>query len=174
MPFSRRNNRQFLRPINSIKHVIDVQTGSALATKSDVPLIKCVINPDLTTDTSVVEAGCRINSIYLNVQIIGTDDSALSNIYMILYKNPQGDIPTASIPNANSQGASEFRRQIFHSEMRMMASNAAAIPITMFNGVIRIPKVFRTMRQGDIIELQFFTPGTTSEICVQCIYKEIR
>ncbi len=172
MPGFARRNR--LRPINSIKHVVDVQGAIPVATKTIVSLIKGVINPDLTTDTTKCEAGSKVFSLFLNVQVVATSEAALSNSYFILYKNPQGNIPAANIPNANATGAHEFRRQIFHTEMAMMADTSESIPIVLFKGVLKIPKVYQTMRQDDVIELQLFQPGTTSDFCVECIYKEIR
>ncbi len=171
MPFRNRNR---LRPINTIKHITDRQGGAGIGVPANEILVRGAINPDITTDTSVVEAGSKIFSMFLNVQVIATSSAALGNAYFILYKNPGNNIPAASIPNANATGASDFRRQIFHTEMAMLSDENDSIPITLFKGVLKVPRTFQTMRQEDEIVIQIFTPGVTIDYCVECIYKEVR
>ncbi len=163
-----------MRPIQTIKHVTDNQGGSAPGIQTNVVIASAVINPDLTGDPSLVEAGSKIFSIFLNVQVETDSGAALNNAYFFIYKNPQNNIPQASIPNANAQGASNFRRQVFHSEMSMLSDAGDSIPITLFKGVLKIPKVFQSMRQDDQIVVQIFSPGNTIDFCVQSIYKEVR
>ncbi len=91
---------------------------------------------------------------------------------MIIYKNPSNNISPADIPAGNVVGADAFRRQVFHQEMAMLGALGNPIPITIFKGVIRIPKIFQTMREDDQIVVQLFTPtGVTSNYCLQAIYK---
>ncbi len=172
MVFRRRTSQ--MRPIHSLKHIIDLQGGTALNTKQLVTIAQAVDAPVIATQIGV-ETGCKINSLYLNVQVTATSEAALPNIYFIIYKNPGGNIGASSIPNANNTGIDDFKRQIFHTEMRMLSNTSSTqVPITMFNGVIRIPKVFRNMRINDVIQIQLFSAGISFEFCVQCIYKEYR
>ncbi len=172
MVFRRRMSQ--LRPIHSLKHVIDSQGGTLLDVKQLITIAQAVDAPTLGTQIGV-ETGSKINAFYLNVQVVATTQAAIPNIYMIIYKNPGGNIGASAIPNANVQGVDDFKRQIFHTEMRMMANSAdTKIPITLFNGVIKIPKVFKNMRINDVLQIQLFAPGVNFDWCVQCIYKEYR
>ncbi len=134
------------------------------------------VDAPILANQNEVETGSRVNSFYLNVQTITTAETALNNLYFIIYKNPGGNIDPAALPNANNVGTSDFKTKVFHQEMRMMANANDGIPINMFTGVIRIPRFMRRMGINDKIELQFFGPGAgnTHDACVQCIYKEFR
>ncbi len=171
MVFRRRNN---MRPIHAIKHIADFQGGGVLNTKvNNIPVI--AVDAPTLANRAEVETGSKVSSIYLNVQVQATTQAALGNVYMIIYKNPGGNIAAGNIPNGNVSGSSDFKRQIFHTEMRMMANSAdTQIPITLFNGVLKIPRVFHNMRINDVIEIQLFAPGVNFNWCIQCIYKEYR
>ncbi len=166
--------RSFLnkRPILSIKHIVDVQGGTVAATQSKTSIAVAVENPVLANSTDV-KPGSRVNSIYLDVQAIGlAAPGILNNIYMIIYKIPGSNIAGSAIPNANATGIDNFKRQIFHTEMRMLNDTLTSQPIQIFKGVIRIPKIFHTFRFDDYIQIQLFTPGATANFCIQAIYKE--
>ena len=111
--------------------------------------------------------------MFINIQVIGLSaGGVLNNMYAIFYKIPGGNITAGAIPNGNVTGADDFKRQIFHTEMIMMSSSSDDIPQTLFKGVLKIPKVFHTMRINDYIEVQLFSPGGTANYCVQAIYKD--
>ncbi len=158
-----------LRPVHSIKHIVDNQGGTTANTKEVVGIAEAKENP-LLANTKDVNPGCKIFSIFCNIQVLGTGGAGvLNNMYAIFYKNPQGNI--ASVPKANATGSNDFKRQIFHTEMIMLADSVSNIPQTLFKGVLKIPKVFHTMRIGDTLEIQLLTPGVTANYCVQTIYK---
>ncbi len=164
--------RSMLKPIVSVKHIVDLQGGTLLNVKQNATLVDCQENPTLSA-ADEVQKGSRVNSLYLNVQVVATSEAALPNIYMIIYKIPGANITSSAIPNANVTGTNNFKRQIFHTEMRMMSNSAnTQVPITVFNGVIKIPKVFHSFRIDDFVQLQLFAPGVNFNWCVQCIYKE--
>ncbi len=168
MPF---RNRNFKRPIQSVKHIVDIQGAIPIDTKEEQTLIVGVDNPDVL-NVSEVQKGSRVGALYLNVQVVTTSDAALHNVYMILYKNPANLITPGSVPNANVQGTVAFKKFVFHTEMRMGSDAGDSIPITLFNGVIKIPKQYHTQRLNDTIKIQLYSPGVTWEYCIQCIYKE--
>ncbi len=174
MPYFRRTSR--LRPINSIKHIVDLQGGVVPDSKTDNVLVSTVDNPD-TTVANQCQSGGRINSIFLNVQVVNAADAtAVNNAYFIIYKNPGDNIAGASIPKANETGVSDFRKQIFHTEMAMLSDTNDSIPITLFKGVLKIPRHMQRLGINDSIKLQLFTPigGATLDFCIQCIYKVYR
>ncbi len=163
-----------LRPINAVKHIVDNQGGIVADTKTNVDLVQGV-DSATTAGVTNVEIGSKVSSIFLNIQVIGTGvGGVLNQVYAILYKNPGNNISAADIPKANVTGASDFKRQIFHTEMIMLSSSSDDIPQTLFKGVLRIPRVFHTMRINDKITLQLFAPGGTLNYCVQCIYKSYK
>ncbi len=162
-----------MRPINSIKHIVDNQGGTVGGTPTFVNLVAASDVMD-NTIANRVETGCRVSSLFLNIQVLNQDDTALPNMYFIIYKNPGSNIGGGDIPNANATGTSDFRKQIFHTEMAMMSDTGDSIPITLFKGVLKVPQRFQRMGINDIIAIQLFSPGTNTEFCVECIYKEYR
>jgi len=169
MVFRRSNNS--LRPINSRKHIIDAQGVLVAGTQQSVVLATCTDNPVLANVTEV-ETGSKINALYLNIQVRGTAAAGvLGNVYMYIVKNPGANI--SAFPNGNVVGASDKKRQVFHQEMRMLSDGADSIPVQLFTGVLKVPRVFRTMRIDDDITLFLFSPSG-SEFCVQSVYKEYR
>ncbi len=170
MVFRRRTN--LMRPINSQKHIVDVQGSTVMGTNQFIILANTVENAVLANSADV-EKGSNLSAIYLNVQVVGQGASGvLNNIYMYLFKNPAGLITV--FPDGNQTGVSEFKKQIFHTEMRMLSDDNDSIPITLFNGVLKIPNKFRRMGIDDTIGLVLFSPGPTANFCVQTIYKEYR
>ncbi len=163
--------RPGLRPIVSIKNIVDDQGGLVAGTAKKITLADAQDNPVLGTEDNV-KPGCRINGIFLNVQVVGTGGAGvLGNAYMIIYKIPGANMAGSVVPNPNATGTDDFKRQIFHTEMAMTGDSGDSIPITLFKGVIKIPKVFRTMRNQDFLQISLYSPGVTMNYCVQAIYK---
>ncbi len=159
-----------LRPINRIKHVIDQQAGVVLNNVFDSTLALATDTPTLAVTTSV-ETGSTINGIYLNVEAYATTAGALANVYIMVFKNPGGNI---SFPNPNVVGANDNKRYVIHQEMRMLEQSVNGNPRTVFNGVIVIPKGYRRMAPNDVITLRLFAPGVDISFCMQAHYKEFR
>ncbi len=162
--FSRNNKR----PINSVKHVIDDQGGLVAGTQTIVELADAV-NAYALADSNGVPTGSNVNSIFLNVQVASTLNTALANVYMMVYKNPGSNI--GAIPNANVIGVSDFKKQVFHQEMIMTEKDNTGNPRTLFKGVLSIPRHMRRMGADDTITVALFSPGITYDYCLQAIYK---
>ncbi len=160
-----------LRPVNSLKHVVDLQGALAIDTQVLNNLVDVNDNPVITARDQVTTASV-VKSLFLNVQVAATSTASIANIYMMIYKNPGNAI--GGIPNGNVVGASDFRKQVFHQEMIMTEKNTTAIPRTLFKGVLRIPKHFQRSGADDTIVIALYSPGVTYEFCIQCIYKEFR
>ncbi len=156
------------RPINSIKHVIDLQGGLVAGTQVLSEVIEGV-NAYTLASPNDVPTGASVNAIFLNVQVAATGTAALANVYMMVFKNPGSNI--GAIPNANVIGVSDFKKQIFHQEMIMTEKNTTAIPRTLFKGVLKIPKHMRRIGADDTITVALFAPGVNFDFCLQCIYK---
>ncbi len=162
--------RNYLRPVNRIKHVFDKQGALGVATQVNELLITTSDTPTLA-GTNVVETGSTVNAIYLKVEANATSSAALSNFYMIIQKNPGGNIANV-VPNA--VGADDNKRFIIHQEMIMFQQVTNSNPRTVFNGVIVLPKAYRRFAPNDLLTINLLTPGVSANYCIQCHYKEFR
>ncbi len=163
-------SRNSLRPVNRIKHVVDVQLGLVLDTQSNQNLIASKDAPVLANTTEVV-TGSIVNAIYLKVEAYATTAGALANMYMMVIKNPGSEIVA---PQPNLVGASDAKRFVIHQEMVMMEQSVNGNPRTVFNGVIIIPRGYRRFGPNDLLQLSLFSPGVNASVCFQCHYKEFR
>ncbi len=166
----RRRLGQSLRPVHRIKHVIDVQGGAVIGVPRSDTLILAVDAPVLANRTEV-ETGSKVNGIYLRVEINATTSAALSNAYMMVAKNPGGNL---GFPNPNAVGANDNKRYVIHQEMVMLQQQSGSNPRTLFNGVIAIPRGYRRFGPNDTLIVNTFSPGVTLNVCIQCHYKEFR
>ncbi len=163
-------SRNMLRPVNRIKHVIDVQSAIVAGTAENQDLINTVDTPTLA-NTKDVETGSTVNGIYLKVEVVATTSAALSNVYLIVWKNPGGNL---SSPAPNAIGSSDNKRFVIHQEMLMMQQQDNSNPRTLFNGVIGIPKGYRRNAPNDRLIFRILAPGVNINYCLQCHYKEFR
>ncbi len=169
----RRQMSNYLHPVNTVKHVVDFQGGVVAAAKTTVILIQGVEQPTLA-GTAGVNPGAHVRSIFLNIQVAATGTAALANIYMMVYRNVSNAVIAGNIPNANVVGSSDMKKSVFHQEMTMTEKNTTAISRTLFKGVLKIPKHMARIGFDDTINVQLFAPGINFDVCIQCIYKEIR
>ncbi len=168
----RRFSRNSLRPVNRIKHVIDIQNALTAASGRTEVIADTVDNPDTTLPTQV-ETASTINAIYLTIEVtrVGTTSDVLANFYIHIAKNPGNNL---TMPEANVVGASDNRKYIIHQEMVMLQGTNAGNPRTVFKGVIVIPRGYRRNGIDDRLALRLFSPGVAVNYCFQAIYKEFR
>ncbi len=165
-----RSRNMALRPINRIKHVFDVQAGLVAGTTSvDIP-IQATDTPTLGA-TNSVETGSKVHAIYLKVEVNATTSAALPNCYLIVFKNPGGNL-TRPVPNV--VGASDNKKYVIHQEMVMLQQQDGSNPRTLFNGVISIPRGYQRNGPNDLLSIHLLAPGVTINYCIQCHYKEFR
>ncbi len=172
MVFRRRNTGKI-----QIKHVVDTQDVIPAGTAVDKLLVSATDNP-LRTNANEVTNGSHVSSMFLNIQVINSLDSvgSINNCYMYAFLNPSGLITPINFPLVNAVGASKVRNKIFHQDMVMLGDQADGIPLTLFKGVLKIPKKAQRMGIDDEISIRIGTPvgGAEVEACVQCIYKEYK
>ena len=169
MVFFRRRGSS-LRPVNRIKHVVDIQGGIVLGVTQRDDLINTTDTPTLGV-ANTVQTGSIINGIYLKVEVYATSDGALSNVYMSVAKNPGNNL---AIPTPNATGVSDNKRYVIHQEMVMLNRQINGNPRTLFNGVIAIPRGYRRFGPDDTLELALLAPGVNIDYCFQCHYKEFK
>jgi len=159
-----------IRPVHRIKHVVDIQAGAALGVRSIQTIVSTVDAPVLANVTEV-ETGAKINGFYLKVEAYATTAGALSNAYMVVFKNTGNNLVDVT---PNQIGASDNKRFVIHQEMVMLQKQVAGNPRTLFAGVIVIPKGMRRCGPQDQWKVIFLTPGVDADFCIECIYKEFR
>ncbi len=167
---SRRQFGNALRPVHRIKHVVDNQFAIAAGANSVQDLILAVDAPVLA-NANEVETGSKVNGIYLIVEAYATSAAALSNIYLGIFKNPDGNL---TVPNPNSVGINDNKRFMIHQEMRMLQKVTNGNPRTIFNGVIVIPRGYKRFAPNDELQIIIRSPGVSVDVCLQCHYKEFR
>ncbi len=159
-----------IRPVNRIKHVVDRQGGLIGGTQTILDLADTKDAPTLA-NTEQVETGSTINGIYIKVEGYATGTSTLANMYFAIVKNPGGNL---TFPNANAVGGSDNKKYVIHQEMVMLEKNSTGNPRTLFAGVIGVPRGYRRNGPADKLQILLFSPGVTTDFCLQCIYKEFR
>jgi len=159
-----------LRPINRIKHVVDIQSALVIGVQNVNTLSSTTDTPTLAA-TNSVETGSKVNGVYLKVEAVATSSAALPNMYIAIVKNPGNNL---TFPNANVIGSNDNKRYVIHQEMVMLQKQTGSNPRTIFNGVIAIPRGYRRNGPQDQLQILLFSPGVTIEYCLQCHYKEFR
>ncbi len=171
MPYRRRMNMS-VRPIQRIKHVVDSSATLSQNTTLPIALAVATDTPTLAATTTVI-TGAKVNGIYLKVNVSSNDatPAGVPNVYLIVYKNPGGNV---TMPVGNAVGSNDNKRFVIHQEMVMIDTTTGRIPTTLFNGVVVIPKGYRRMGPNDEIKCDIFSPAMDMNVCVQCHYKEFR
>ncbi len=168
----RRRLRNSLRPVNRIKHVVDIQ-GALTSGSSVTESIAIALDNPAQATAKDVENGSTINGFYLRVEVTrtGTTSDVLANVYFALWKNVANDLV---LPASNVIGISDLKRYSIHQEMVMLQGTNAGNPRTMFVGVIAIPRGYRRNGPQDRWQVRITSPGVNINYCIQAIYKEFR
>ncbi len=168
------NRGMGLRPVQRIKHVVDSQFGLVAATQTDVNVIITSDTPALA-NTSDVQTGSTVHSIYLKVEAAATSGTALHNIYLIVFKNPGNNL---TVPEGNAVGANDNKKYVIHQEMLLLQveNTVDPNPRVVFQGVVKIPRGYKRNGTNDELTVSLFTPtgGGNASVCLQCIYQEFR
>ncbi len=159
-----------LRPVQRIKHVIDVQGGNASGATTTTVLVDTVDNPVLANPTHVA-SGSTVKSIMLTVEVNATSSAALSNAYAYIAKNPGNNL---TLPVPNVVGASDNKKYVFHESMVMLQQVTNSNPRTLMKYPIKIPRLYQRNGFEDRIVLVIHSPGTSINFCIQAIYQEFR
>ncbi len=167
MPFRRRGSMA-IRPVNSLKHIVDTEGALSGAATSATPIATAVITQVDPFNPVNVRVGATINGFFLSVFVIGATGAPLTGaIDWFLWKAHAGQ----SAPTPSTTGTSEVRNQIIHEE-KGLAGSGDGTPMA-FKGVVVVPKGMRRMREGDRWELRLRSSDATNDatFCVKSIYK---
>ncbi len=171
---ARRSFRSSIRPVNRIKHVVDL-SGTVAANAVGTWSVATSVDTPVLADIDGVETGSTVNGVYVRFEAASNEAisaGAIPNFYFMLVKNPGGNV---TFPKANLVGSNDNKRFVIHQEMTMLenkgqGSNAR----TVFNGVIVIPKGYRRMAPNDTLTILTVCPAIDTVQCLQAIYKEFR
>ncbi len=160
---SRYRRSSNLRPINSVKNIVDGTFLGVTAATSTFVTLGATVN---TYGGGVTEVpiGAKVYSVYLFVQIISATGTANADFFITKYP------ANVVLPVPGVTGGSPARKFILHEE-KGLPGNAAdgAYPLT-FKGVIRIPKGRQRFAEGDTLQL-IARSADVYNMCVKCIYK---
>ncbi len=164
--------RSSLHPVHRTKHVIDAEGTVDDTPNVVVDLISTADNAVRTSPTQC-ETGSKVNGIYLHLEALHASGTGRPNMYMAIFKNPGGQLPTTL--DITQAGVSVTKKYIIHQEMIMGSGDAGnGLPRVVFNGVIRIPKGY--IRNGPLDKLQMIlvtgNAGVVFDWCMQAHYKE--
>ncbi len=168
------NRGMALRPVNRIKHVVDL-AGTVAANVKGVNNIATATDTPTLAVTSSVETGSKINGFYIRAEIASNeaqDVGAIPNAYLIVWKNTGGNLTR---PEPNLVGGNDNKRFVIHQEMSMIENTGkGGNARTLFNGVVVVPKGYRRMGPNDVWEVLILCPQLDTAQCIQVHYKEFR
>ncbi len=172
----RRNRALAIRPVSSLKHVIDT-SGAVTAGVSATTDLAIQHDTPSTNFNNRIHTGGHVKAIYLKVEVVGTTAYAgVPRIYFIIYKDPSSDL---TVPAVDNVGTSPRRKFVIHQEMTMVTTQATSndgFPRTMFKGVVLIPKRYQRFGDDDRLRITIGNnpaeSSGSSDWCLQCIYKE--
>ncbi len=175
-----RNRRSLrLRPVQSIKHIVDTNGAVTAGTVSTNDIIKEDASVDYKVSSVKVESGSTVHAVFLNVQVVlSTPAGGVNNIYLAVVKNPGAQI---IFPVLNQLGNSAVRKFVIHQEMVMLGNGVdqgSFIAKTLFKGVILIPPRLKRFGIDDkmsvLIQHRSGEATQQTDFCLQCIYKEFQ
>lgn len=169
--------RQTMRPINRIKHVVDIQQALPVNVNLPITIIESKDAPVLANTQEVI-TGSKVGSFFATVEVVATEDSTgkTPNLYIYFFKNPGGSFVT-TVPDGNKVGSDDLKRFVIHQEMVMLQGlTGDGVPRNVFKGVIKIPRGYQRNAPQDKLQMWMFIPstGVAVNICAQFHYKEFR
>ncbi len=176
----RQRNR--LRPIDSVKHI--VETSGILAASTNTVLMDIIKGADTYTLAQVEEVptGARVNSFFFSAFFIAEGGEVANEVPLVdwyLIKNSGntfGTVFTATThPTPGTTGTHVNKRFIIHTEKGLTGGgevSLAGVPM-IFKGVIRIPRMFQRVGQDDKLSLAARSNFAT-KFCLQAIYKHYK
>ncbi len=170
-----------LRPINTVKHVVDTSTIIAAGVSTVLQNSVITVDTALLANAADIDAGSKISSIFYSIYVFSeggelANEVPLTDFYFL--KNPGntwGAFNATNLPTPGASGVHINKRHILHEEKGLAGGGDASltgVPM-VFKGSIRIPRGRQRFGQSDrflvAIKTQF-----NSKVCVKAIYKEIK
>lgn len=159
----RRRRSLALRPVNSVKNIVDSTNLGVTGATNTVVDIAVAVNA-YTGAVTDVPIGAKVNGIYLFFQI--ACDSTNANVDAYVAKYPSGTTP----PAPGATGGNVFRRFVLHEEKGLPGAYANGNNPLTFRGVIKIPKGRNRFAEGDKVSV-VLRGAQQYSFCLKAIYK---
>ncbi len=157
--------RKDLRPINSVKNIVDGTFLTVAAGVTTVMTLGTGVNA-YAGGTVDIPIGAKVSSIYLFVQI--QQQAVNSNVDWFMWKAP-GNL-AATMPTPGATGGHINRKYILHEEKGIPGPVNNGSPPLTFRGVIKIPKGRQRFGEADSMRINM-RGAAAYDACVKCIYK---
>ncbi len=154
--------------INSVKNVIDGQ-GNIVATTDTEQQILVAVDAFDASSTVEVATGSKIFGVFLTIYLYNNADQVAGSLDWY-YGVRRGVTTFADMPSANQTGLSPLRNQILHNEKGLAGAIGTGGPPMVFKGIIRIPRQYQRLREGDIHFISFRS-SQAGKFCIKAIYK---
>ncbi len=177
-----RRGRMGLRPINSIKHIVEVSTLTAAVTNQVLTSFIDGVDAYSLADSNGVPTGAKVFSTYLSLFVFSEGGEVAAEIPLVdwyIIHNPgnawSSTFDTNNLPTPGNTGTHKNKRHIIHTEKGLAGggnASLAGVPM-VFKGVIRIPKGMQRIGEDDRFTLCIRT-NFISKVCFQFIYKHYK
>ncbi len=154
-----------LRPINSVKNIVDGVFLGVTAGVVTGTIVADTINDYTGGNPKDVPIGAKVSSIFFSIDI--QPQAVSANVDFYIAKFPAG---LAALPVPGATGGDISRKYILHEEKGIPGAANNGSPPKKFLGVIRIPKGKQRMGEGESIRVQA-SCATAYDLCIKAIYK---
>ncbi len=174
--------RNSLRPINSVKHIVEL-SGILTAGTNSVPF-SLIDGADAyqLSNTAGVPTGANVNGFYYSCFYYSEGGEIASEVPLVdwyIIHNPGNAWATTfdanNLPTPGTTGVHKNKRHIIHTEKGLTGGgdvSLAGVPM-VFKGVIKIPKKMRRIGEDDRFTIAHRANFNT-KFCIQVIYKHFK
>ncbi len=163
-----RRNRGMGKFTTSTKNMFAVAESNPMATQSSLEMVVGVTPHTERVLPNQVPAGAHVFGIDVYVNAIVPSGAGHTNFNYIVQVQRTGQGPITDL-TFSALGLSNNRNQILISEMTQLGTEDAGPVRRKFR--VRIPKIYRRIREGDIISLQWIGFTDNIEVSMGCRYK---
>ncbi len=164
---TRRNRGLALRPVNSNKNIVYLESSIGVA-RTDNRLVTTVDNATLA-DLDSVSRGSSVKAIYLSLDMCGlAGTGVLQTCTAYLMKNPGGSLTT---PTPRTEGSSNEKKFIIKTWNYMTMRNQDGNPPYHWEGWVKIPKRYHRMGADDQWIITTACTTAAAHFSVMALYK---
>ncbi len=182
MVFRRFNRGMALRPIDSVKHIVETSSIAAAGANAVLAVLADGVDTYTLADTNGVPTGAKIHSIYFSCFFQAEGGELATEVPLVdwyILKSPGSTwgstFDATNLPTPGSTGAHINKRHILHTEKGLAGggdASLAGVPM-IFKGVIRIPRGKQRWGEDDQL-LWCVRTNFATKFCVQAIYKHYK
>ncbi len=160
--------RSSRRPVNSLKHVVDISGALVSGTVSVSPILTATTARDPANPVTVA-VGSKVTSMYVSVFVLGSAGSDSGLVDWYLWRNARGQTVSGNTPDPGNTGISDVRNFIIHEE-KGLAATQDGTPM-VFKGVIKIPRHMQRVALNDQWQIRLLS-DFAADFCIKVIYKD--